>query len=278
MSAVVTDSTCQLTAEQAARSGIAVVPRLVRIEDAEFAAGVDLAVEAFYGRLTPGVSVATASPAPGAFVECDRSLVARGAPEIVSVHLSDGASGTLDSARLAARSVDVPVHLVDSRMTSYGLGVVALALADLVRRTGSISGVDALTESLVPRIGTVFILKDLRYVLRGGRMRQPELPSGSDDIPILGGVGGGYELIGTGRTISELVEAMSAFLLAGDQRRHVAIALAAPDTLEFTERLEDRMRGSDKVESLHRYRMGPSIAVHTGPGTAGGFWWPSETV
>ena len=98
--------------------------------------------------------------------------------------------------------------------------------------------------------------------------------SGTTDIPVLGGVGGGYQLLGTGTTVDELVDQMAASLLAGDHERHAAIALAAPDTIVFTEKLEGLMHASPKVESVRRYRMGPAIAVHTGPGTAGGFTWP----
>lgn len=106
-------------------------------------------------------------------------------------------------------------------------------------------------------------------------MRQAQLPTGTKDIPVLGGVGGGYQLLGTGRTIDELVEQMASALLAGEHQRHVAIAFAAPDTLEFTEKLEALMHESELVETVRRYRMGPAIAVHTGPGTAGGFQWPA---
>ncbi len=77
-----------------------------------------------------------------------------------------------------------------------------------------------------------------------------------------------------GRSIDELVEVMARFLLAGDRPRHAAVAHAAPDTIVFTEALENRLRGSELVASLHRYRMGPSVAVHAGPGSAGGFVWP----
>ena len=170
--------------------------------------------------------------------------------------------------------VDVPVHLVDSRMTSYGLGALARELATYVRGhgTGDVQGV---ADTMIEGIGTVFILPDLGYVTRGGRMRPPELPDGSADVPVLGGFGGRYDLLGTGRAIDELVEAMAGFLLAGEGPRHIAIAHAAPDTIVFTEALEARMRSSDLVSSLHRYRMGPSVAVHAGPGTAGGFRWPA---
>lgn len=273
--AVVTDSSAQLSAAQIEEHDIRVVPISIVLDNVSYRDGVDLDVDDFYDRLGDGVRITTAQPSPGAFVEAWTDVVDAGATEIVSVHVGSDLSGTLNSARLAAAQLDVPIHLVDSKMTSYGLGQLTLAIVDRVRELGSTEGIEAFAADVVESMSMVFILQDLKYVLRGGRMRQGELPSGANDIPVLGGSGGGYQLLGTGRTIDELVEQMAAALLDGDHQRHVAIALAAPDTIEFTEKLEARMHESVLVDSVHRYRMGPAVAVHTGPGTAGGFAWPA---
>lgn len=275
MIAVVTDSTSQLTPSQAHEQGISIVPMTIVMDGIEYREGVNLSADEFYESIGEGVQLSTSQPSPAAFVEEYTSLIERGATEIVSIHVSESSSGTLNSARLAAAEVGVPVQLVDSRMTSYGLAVIAQQIAAHVAHFGDSGDVQRVADHLIPTIRTVFILQDLRYVLRGGRMRQAQLPSGVDDVPVLGGAGGAYQLIGTGRTTDDLIEQMAASLLAGDHLRHVAIALAALDTIDFTEGLETRMRASDKVATLHRYRVGPSIAVHTGPGTAGGFSWPA---
>ncbi len=273
--AVVTDSSAQLSAEQIDAHGVRVVPISIVLDDVPYRDGVDLEVDDFYGRLGAGVRVSTAQPSPGAFVEAWSAAVEAGATEIVSVHVGSELSGTLNSARLAAGELHVPIHLIDSKLTSYGLGQLTLAIVDRVRTLGSTDGIGPFAADVVESMSMVFILQDLKYVLRGGRMRRAELPSGANDIPVLGGSGGAYQLLGTGRTIDELVEQMAAALLEGEHQRHVAIALAAPDTIEFTEKLEARMHESALVESVHRYRMGPAVAVHTGPGTAGGFAWPA---
>jgi hypothetical protein len=38
--------------------------------------------------------------------------------------------------------------------------------------------------------------------------------------------------------------------------------------------MEARLRVEPQVVDLVRYRVGPSVGAHTGPGTAGGFWYP----
>lgn len=274
--AVFTDSSCQLSRTELDAAGVGVIPITIIIDDHSFQDGVDLQAADFYSRIGEGVQLSTSQPSPGELVSAWTAAVDSGATEIVSVHVGDELSGTLNSARVAAELIDIPVHLIDSKSTSYGLGVLALAVADRVASTGSTQGLVEFAAGKVAEISTVFILQDLRYIMKGGRMRPANLPSGEKDVPVLGGSGGGYQLLGTGRTVDELVQQMAASLLEGDHRRDVAIAFAAPDTLVFTERLEEIMMSSRLVASVRRYRMGPAIAVHTGPGTAGGFAWPVD--
>ncbi|MDG1366435.1 MAG: hypothetical protein P8P85_05200 [Acidimicrobiales bacterium] len=40
--------------------------------------------------------------------------------------------------------------------------------------------------------------------------------------------------------------------------------------------IEQRPRAEDLITEVVRYRVGPSIAAHPGPGAAGGFWWPAD--
>jgi DegV family protein with EDD domain len=272
--AVITDSSCQLGDTEAAAAGIDVVPITITIDGEPFLDGVELTAAEFYERIGEGVKLSTSQPSPGAFIEAWSRAIERGATQIVSVHVGQELSGTLNAARVASADIDVPILLIDSKSTSYALGLLALDIANHVRTTGSTEAVSARAARLVAATATVFILQDLRYIMKGGRMRPANLPTGTKDIPVLGGVGGPYQLLGTGRTVDELVDRMAASLLAGDHERHAAIALAAPDTIVFTEGLEELMHTSPKVESVRRYRMGPAIAVHTGPGTAGGFTWP----
>lgn len=274
--AVFTDSSSQLSQAELDDAGLGVIPITIVIDDNSFRDGVDLGAADFYSRIGEGVQLSTSQPSPGEILSAWSAAVNDGAAEIVSVHVGDELSGTLNSARIAAEQLDAPVHLIDSKSTSYGLGVLALAVAERIASTGSTAGLAEFAEAKVAEISTVFILQDLRYVMKGGRMRPANLPSGEKDVPVLGGAGGGYQLLGTGRTVDELVEQMAASLLEGDHLRHVAIAFAAPDTIVFTERLEELMEASPLVASVRRYRMGPAIAVHTGPGTAGGFAWPVD--
>ncbi|NCG22871.1 MAG: hypothetical protein GWP47_01905 [Actinobacteria bacterium] len=69
---------------------------------------------------------------------------------------------------------------------------------------------------------------------------------------------------------------MADSMLAARVPIRAAVSLADDATLAFTVGIEERLRASDLVVDMVRYRVGPSIAAHTGPGTAGGFWWPAS--
>lgn len=72
--------------------------------------------------LAEGRPVTTSRPPPGRFQAAYRRLQDAGYEGIVSVHLSGELSGTVDSARLASRAVDVPVTVVDSRTVAMAQG------------------------------------------------------------------------------------------------------------------------------------------------------------
>src|SRR5262245_46274497 len=134
---IVTDSSCDLTDEEVATGGIEVVPLTIRFGSEELEDRTELSVEAFYERLASSdVLPETAAPAPGKFEAAFRRQQAAGADAVVCINLSSGLSATMQSAQNAATAVagDLPVHVVDSRSITTGLGtqvrLAAKAAAD----------------------------------------------------------------------------------------------------------------------------------------------------
>lgn len=275
MIGLVTDSASQITPELAARLSVSVVPVIVMIDGVAHREGVDLGADEFWHLIGEGVppAVSTSQPSPGDVVAVYRDLVARGATEIVSIHVGAEHSGTLNAVRLAAAQVDVPVHAVDTGTASFGVAccvweaATALASGADAARTASRAGEVAAT------VGTTFVIQALDFARRGGRLG-PHLVDADDDVPVLGGIGGAIGVLGTGRTVDELCDAMVAPMLDDGRPFRAGVALADPSTAAFADGIEARLRAAPACVDLVRYRVGPSIAAHTGPGTAGGFWYP----
>ncbi len=273
--ALVTDSSSQLPSELVDRFDVTVVPIPVLVDGVEYQEGVDLDADGFYALFADDVipDVSTSQPSPGRFTEAYRRLVDGGATEIVSVHVTESMSGTLNSARLGAQAVDVPVRLVDTGTTSFGISCCLWEAAEILASGGGVDEAVARAEATAEIVRSVFILQALDFVLKGGRAagRRIDLV---DDVPVLRTKGSQIAQVASGRGVEELCDLMAAEMHADGDPIRVALCTADADAMVFTRGLEARLAERIDIVELVHYRVGPSIGVHTGPGTAGGFWYP----
>ena len=275
MIGLVTDSVSQMPADLAARLAVDVVPVHVEIDGVGHREGIDIDADGFWQRCEGGVlpTVKTSQPSPGELASTYLALAAAGADAIVSVHVGEEHSGTVNSARLAAETVDVDVTIVDTGTASFGVSCCVWEAAIAIAAGADPAGVAAAAEQTAAVVGTSFIIQALDFARAGGRF-DAALPDEVDGVAVLAGVGGDFDVVATGRTVDELCDRMVAPFVAAGTPIRAGVCLADPATLAFTEGIEARLRASGLVVDLVRYRVGPSIAAHTGPGTAGGFWYP----
>ena len=130
--AVVSDTTGYLPAELVERHGIQLVSLYVNWEDASEREADMPNFDDFYERLRSADRLPTTSqPSIGDFIEVYEPLVEQGL-DVVSVHISGGISGTVESARqakeqlAASKGVD-RVTVVDSETAAGGMGFIVLA-------------------------------------------------------------------------------------------------------------------------------------------------------
>lgn len=123
--ALVTDSTCDLADAQRAQYVTAVVPLHVWLGGASYLDRVDFDSAHFYRLFRDaGQAAQSSQPSVGEFVNTYRALL-EDYDSVVSVHISGHLSGAVQSAEIAADSVDsARVRVVDSRQVSVGLGLV----------------------------------------------------------------------------------------------------------------------------------------------------------
>ena len=276
-----TDSNAQLPPDLRDRYGVEVVPLTVTVDGTDHLEWVDLDADAFYALFAGGAapSVATAAPSPGRFAAAYRALAERGATEVLSVHIGSAISATFNAARLAAQDAPVPVRLVDTGTASFGVACCLWEAAEAVAAGASLEAAAAVAEAVAARTGNVFVVQAVDLVRRGGRMgaAAQEALEG-DAVPVLRLVGGSYQPVAQVRTVDEAADAMAAAVLAGGARLRVGISVADAAGAPVREALERRLTGAANVVDLVRYRVGPSVGVHTGPGTAGAMWYSASGV
>ena len=131
---VVTDSTADIPQDLVKELDISVVPLTVQFGDKSFQDGVDITPDQFFQWLTESSRLPTTSqPSPGAFLDVYRGLL-EAEHQVVSIHISDNLSGTLNSVRQAKEQLgDVPLEIIDSRQAAISLGLVVIAAARAVK-------------------------------------------------------------------------------------------------------------------------------------------------
>lgn len=267
--AVVTDSTSDISASLAAERGVTVVPLAVTFGAETLTDGV-LTQEQFFARMRDEPELPkTSQPAPGAFVEVyERALET--AQSVLSIHISNRLSGTIESARQAAQQFPGRVHVFDSLNLSWGCGLQVMEAA-LMAQEGA--GVDAALVKLArvrERVRLIVGLDSLDNLAKGGRIGRVSAFLGSMlnlKVTLTVDGDGAFQPVARNRgekaalahTLAWVAEKMGS---ATKGKFAVGHALE-PDRAH---RLADAIRERFEVEDLVIYEAGSVICAHTGTG------------
>jgi DegV family protein with EDD domain len=268
--AVVTDTTHYLPRELADAQGIQQVSLYVNWPEGQ-EREIDMpSFDAFYDRLRRSAELPTTSqPSIGDFLTVYEPLVAAGT-DVVSIHLAGGISGTVESARQAAKQAGGRIEVLDSETACGGLGLMVLAAARAARDGASLEEVVATAREAREKLKIWFAIDTLDYLQRGGRIGKaqamlgaalkikPILSLESEIVPV--------ERVRTaGRAFERMVEyARSRHDDGADG--WVVQHIQAPDQAA---RLVERGREIFGSEPVWVSEVGPVIGAHVGPGLMG---------
>ena len=113
---ILTDSTADFPASEAAALGLRVVPLQVNFGDEHYRDGIDLTPEAFFEMLEQASKLPTTSqPSPELFLNEFEDAKAAG-DEVICVLLAGFLSGTVQSAQIAKAEAEYDgIYIVDSK-------------------------------------------------------------------------------------------------------------------------------------------------------------------
>jgi DegV family protein with EDD domain len=273
---LVTDSNAQLPDELARRYGVEVVPLTVTVDGIPYLEGLELDADAFYARFQSGrPMVTTAQPSPGQFASAYEVVAERGATEILSVHIGSSVSGTVNSARLASQVSPVPVRIVDTGTASFAVSLCLWEAAAAVAAGATLEEAATAAERVGATVGNVFVVGALDVARAGGRLAE-DVAAAATTIPVLTLSGGVMREVARCADVGQAADAMAAFVVAAGPTLRVGVGVADEGTLPLVTALEDRLRAAPEVSELVRYRIGPSVGAHTGPGTVGAMFAPTR--
>lgn len=266
--AVVVDSTGYLLASDTP-DNLTVVPLAVIVDGHSYAEGIEITPAQVAAALRRHAAVSTSQVSPGQFEQTYKRLVARGASEIVSIHLSGQLSGTYHSAVSAGRHTPVPVTVLDSRTVGLALGICARNAA-LMAADGANAeqiAIELLRRARASR--TWLVVDSLEQLRRGGRIGAAQALLGSALLvkPILEVVEGQVQPLEKHRTTRRAVDRMAEVALAaiGDRPVDVAVQHVAAEDAAYG--LATRLGTSLPKADIPVVEVGAVIAAHVGLGT-----------
>jgi DegV family protein with EDD domain len=275
--AVVSDTTCYLPPDLAESEGVTLV-------DLYIVFGSDRTVReseitdypAFFDELRAAEQLPTTSqPSVGDFLAAYEPLLASG-DDVVSLHISGGISGTVESARQAAEQLERDgkgggrVRVIDSQTTAGGLGILVLSAARAARAGATAEEVERRVTDARAELKMWFGIDTLEFLKRGGRIGaasawigstlkvKPILTLENEMVPV--------ERV---RTSARMFERMVDYA----KQRHASGAdgwvVQHINASETAERLCERCREVFGCDPIFTSEIGPVLSAHTGPGLLG---------
>lgn len=272
---IVTDRGSDLSAAQMEGLNLNYVPMRLTLDGKTYSSGEDISAEEFYDLLdTTSGYPTTSQPASGDFAEIYRRL-ARTDPEILSIHISSGLSGTLNSARAAAEMVpEAKVTFWDTKTLScpeaWQVEVAARALC----AGWPLSRIFPLLEKIGQFSQGIYTLDTLRYLIHGGRISHLKglLASVLQIKPVIGvdKEQGKYYTLGQERTmkraLQKIVDTVAGWYKESTPLRVQLLHGKNPEALAI---LREMMLNRFECHWSPVVNVGPILGAHTGKGLVG---------
>ena len=281
---IVTDSGTDVgfTPLQMKEYDVHVVPLTVTLGGKSYREGIDIKPDEFYDLLdkAEGMPV-TSQPAAGEFALVYREL-AKKDPDILSIHISSGLSGTVNSAIAGAAMVpEARVTVIDTKTLSVPSGWQVEAAARAVKAGWEPQQVLALVTRIGNDTNVLYTLKELKYLIHGGRISHLKglLASVLNIKPIIGveKERGTYVTLGQARSFTSAViaavEQVRRRVGAGVPLRAQVVHAANP---EGAQQLVKEIASGFKVDWVPVRQLSLVLGAHVGRSMIGVCYAPAE--
>lgn len=267
---IVTDSTCDLPHNIIKELGITVIPLFINIGDKGYLDGVNITRTEFYTNL-PGYKThpSTGTPGVDAFKAAYQALADKGCTEILSIHISESLSATVNIARSAAQEFkQIPITVRDGGQLSLGTGFQVELAARMAAEGSSMPDIITALEDIKSRTFVAARLDTLEFLRRSGRMNSFLAGIGSllQIKPILtmkNGQPASERVRTTHKADARLLEMLEEY----QPIEHFSLlhTNAAENALAFIEQAAHLI----PVNITYTMDITPVIGAHIGPGAVG---------
>lgn len=271
---LITDSTCDLTPKEMAEMGIKFAPLKVLFKEDEYIDKVSISNSEFYQKMKASPELPTTSQVnPNEFYELFKMELDNG-NEVLGVFISSDLSGTYNSAIIAKEMLDNDdrIHLVDSRTTSFSLGLMIIKSQNWIREGKQVDFILEGLNKLVEKAQLYGMLDSLENLKKGGRLSSGTAMIGKmlNLKPIIevkeGLVQMANKVRGTRKGMAWMIEQLRLDFPDGALDE---IALAHANDYEKLEDLKALILQEFNVSKIHEMEVGSVVGTHTGEGVVG---------
>jgi DegV family protein with EDD domain len=278
---IVTDCAADLPAQELDELDIVQAPLYIQFPEGEVSSA-DITADEFYDRLEamrPAIP-STAQPSSGMFAEIYRKL-AETSKNMLSIHISSGLSGTINSARVGAEQVkEALVSVVDTMTLSGGERFQVLAAAMAAKAGWGMKEIQDRLAAIREKTEVIYTLETLEYLARGGRIGRVQALLGSmlqlKPVIRVEHSDGKYSTVGKNRTIPQALGTIVDHLADMYGSIPLWATVLHGRQPEGANSLSVIMKERLNISKLEVLRISPVLGVHTGPGIVGAAVVPME--
>ncbi|MFO8011449.1 MAG: DegV family protein [Dehalococcoidia bacterium] len=266
---IVTDSTADIPEGICHELGITVVPLSVHFGKMVYENGVDITNEDFYQKLQESdVFPTTSTKSPGYFTSVYQKLAGEGDP-VISIHVSENFSATIESARLGRQNSGIPVEIVDSESASMGLGLLTIMAAGAAADGATVEDIKSLLSEAIPNTLVLGLFETIAYLQKGGRIGKARAFIGSllKIKPIIAIQHGAIVPIQRARSKSRGIDLLCNLVNEFGVPRELATMYT--NIPSDADELIKQLKGNYPEQVIYSASIGPVIGSHVGPGSVG---------
>lgn len=267
-----TDSTSDITPEEARARGIFLVPMEVSFGDVSYRDNYDITHEEFYEKLVRAKTLPTTSqPAPADFLPFFEEAKEKG-DTLICLLISAALSGTVQSAILAKEICQYEsIYIIDSNEAIVGLRMLVDLGFRLLEEGKSAEEIVAELESAKTRVRLFALVDTLEYLHKGGRLSAATAVVGTilKVKPLVTLKNGELAVLGKGRGVKDAIRTLLS--LAGDDLHadpRLPVYYGYSRDKSLCEELRAAVEEKYAPKGSPLYSIGAVIGTHVGPGGA----------
>lgn len=270
---ITADSTCDLSMDLLERFQIHTIPLTITLGEDSFLDGQGFTPLDMYERYRKdGILPKTSAPGVQEFLDFFSSFTEQGF-SVVHLDISSELSNSYNAACMAADELR-GVHVVDSRMLSTGVGLLAIEGAECRDRGMSAVEIAEHLRSLTGKVQTSFVLDTLQFMWKGGRCSAVSA-LGANLLHLKPGLEMQDGKLGVYKkyrgNINSVYKQYVKERLQGRKIRpeHIFVTESGEVDEAVLEEIYALIRETVPVKEIHHTLAGCTISTHCGPKTLG---------